>query len=144
MNTGIFVIPSAGYCVCVDKKNMIIVISLYFTPSSFPSSRLTGVSPPVAVWELNSISQSWAETRAIPHNKTRWKERRKRHVQILQWVRDGKLHFSTLTARQSQTLTKKGAMQNRHFTNLKFPLKSRQISWRVISIRHHPSHHQIG
>ena len=27
------------------------------------------VSPPVAVWELNSISQSWAETRAIPHNK---------------------------------------------------------------------------
>ena len=44
--------------------------------------------PPLAtsaascVWELNSISQSWAETRAIPHNKNQWKERRKCQVQL--------------------------------------------------------------
>ena len=24
------------------------------------------------MWELNSISQSWAETPAIQHNKTQW------------------------------------------------------------------------
>ena len=45
-------------------------------------------TPPAAalseqcVWELNSISQSWAETQAIQHNKTQWKERRKCHVQL--------------------------------------------------------------
>ena len=26
----------------------------------------------LSVWELNSISQSWAETPAIQHNKTQW------------------------------------------------------------------------
>ena len=71
------------YILCVGKNMITIVVIFILCP---PPRRQC--IPPLAtsaascVWELNSISQSWAETRAIPHNKNQWKERRKCQVQL--------------------------------------------------------------
>ena len=140
MNTVIFLIRSAGYCACVDKKNMIIVISLYFTPLSSPQQADRSL-PPVAVWELNSISQSWAETRAIPHNKTRWKERRKCHVQLPLVSERWQITFLN-SHRQTITNIHQGAMLNRR--HLKFPFWSFKISidifGTIVHFRARPHH----
>ena len=55
--------------------------------------------PMVGVWELNSISQSWAETPAIQHNKTQWHIRQEEMPRTAPRNAAGeteKLNYSTL------------------------------------------------